>query len=102
MVFQIIAAVAVEVAVLTYSMVSEVKSALGGRAENLENLVSARNEANKEGIKQAHMEYEQVAKDQQRANQQAATGPAMSSSSVSLSSVCVCVVMMMMMAATTV
>ena len=99
MVFQLIVAVAVEVAVFTYSMVSEVKSAWGGRTENLENLVSARNEANKEGIKQAHIEYEQVAKDQQRANQQAA-GPVMISSSVSLSSVCVCVVMMMMMAAT--
>jgi len=101
MVFQLIAGIAAEIAMTTYSMTTEIKSALGGRAENIENIVSARNETNAEGIKQAHDQYEQLA-EEQRKNRGAAGGStqaALVSGGSFLSSLCMSSMMMMMVVA---
>jgi hypothetical protein len=102
MVFQLIAGIAAEIAMTTYSMTTEIKSALGGRAENIENIVSARNETNAEGIKLAHDQYEQLAEEQRRMRGSASgsTQSTLISGGSFLSSLCMSSLMMMMVVAT--
>lgn len=100
MVFQIISGIATEIAMVTYSMTTEIKSALGGRAENIENIVSARNETNAEGIKLAHDQYEQLAEEQRKRRDSAggSTQSTMILGGSFLSSLCMSSLMMMVVA----
>jgi hypothetical protein len=102
MVFQLVAAIAAEVAVFTFSVGMEVQSALSGRS-NLGAAASERNKAQAENIKLTHQEYEQLALDAQKQEEMArrqeqlgGVAPLASSSSLGVSSIC-CLMLIMMM-----
>ena len=98
MVFALIAEVVAEVMVLTFSMYSEVSSALGGRSD-LPGMISEANKAQAEGIRQTHGEYEKAAEEERQRKKRAQQAPMVSSSSVSLCVSCSMGIMMLMMAA---